>query len=303
VSFQVTHNEASIINSIKLKLIDYKQLTKVGLSFSVLISAAFGFFMGMATSYSFLSWLIFLISGFLVTASSNTFNQILEKDTDKLMKRTLNRPLPTGRMTITEALLFAGFSGFIGIVALWYFFNVNCAIVGILSLFTYSFIYTPLKKVSPIAVFVGAFPGAFPVIIGYLAANGGVYNVEVWYLFAIQFIWQFPHFWAIAWMTNDDYQNAGFNLLPTTEGRSTSTAILCLMYIVSLIFIVLYYCITREFFSIITMLSACIGLFFLYYGYMLLKLQNNTSARNLMLASILYLPVIQLLFCIDKFLK
>ncbi len=267
---------------------------------TVVVSAMFGFYMGLNSTVSIYMWLLFVISGFLVTISSNTFNQILEKDTDKLMKRTMNRPLATGRMSSTEALLFAGFSGLIGIVCLWYFFNVNAAIVGMLSLFTYSFIYTPLKKVSPIAVFIGAFPGAFPVIIGYLAANGGHYDVEVWYLFAIQFIWQFPHFWAIAWLGDSDYKNAGFNLLPTHDGKSTGTALLCIMYIVSLIIIVAYYCITRNFYIATTCSTIIIGLFFLYYAYRLLHIQSDQAARKLMFASIIYLPLLQLFFCLDK---
>ena len=242
------------------------------------------------------------LAGYLVTGASNALNQIIEKDTDRLMKRTANRPLPTARMSPTEALLFAGISGLVGIIILWYFFNVNAALVGALSLFSYSFIYTPLKKVSPISVLVGAFPGAFPVVIGFLAANGGVFTYDIFYLFAIQFIWQFPHFWAIAWISDTDYRNAGFNLLPTREGKTRSVAILSLFYVISLVLLSIDYSIvTGMHFSMIVGVTL-IGVFFIYRGLQFLRYCDDTFAKKLMLASIIYLPVLQIVYIINKFI-
>jgi len=288
-----------LFDSTAQRLQDYKVLTKLGLTTTIVISALFGYIMYGGWS----NWpglILLIIAGYLVTASANTFNQILEKDTDKLMQRTAKRPLVLGRISITEALLFAGFSGLIGVLILWYCFNIQAAFIGALSLFSYSFIYTPFKKISPIAVLIGAFPGAFPIVIGWLAASGGQFSIDMMYLFSIQFLWQFPHFWSIAWMSDDDYRKAGFYLLPTREGKNKQTAILCLLYIIVLISLVAYYCFYNDM-NVFCQLGALIlGTMFLLYGYKLYKELENTAARKLMFASIIYLPLLQLLFIIDK---
>lgn len=288
---------------VKSKITDYKLLTKFGLTTSVVISALFGYL--MSSTADTLIWTnVFLITiaGYLVTGASNALNQIIEKDTDRLMKRTADRPLPTGRMSSTEALLFAGVSGLIGILMLWYFFNVNAALVGALSLFSYSFIYTPLKKVTPISVLVGAFPGAFPVVIGFLAANGGVFTYDIFYLFAIQFIWQFPHFWSIAWISDTDYRNAGFNLLPTKEGKTKSVAVLSLFYIISLLLLSVYYSVVTQMHYSTILIVALIGLFFVCRGFQFLRHTDDFFAKKLMIASIIYLPILQILYSLNKLL-
>jgi len=213
------------------KLKDYAEFIKLRLTNLVVFSAAAGFVMGMNTIESptdEMGWnrlLMLVIGGFLVTGSSNGFNQIIERDLDALMDRTSKRPLPGNRMTVFEAYLLASMMGIIGIIILFVYLNPLSAILGTLALVLYVLAYTTLKRKTPFVVLVGAFPGAIPPMLGWVAAANGL-GIEAWILFAIQFIWQFPHFWSIAWVLDDDYKKAGFKMLPANGGRVKNSAFL-----------------------------------------------------------------------------
>ena len=222
------------------KLKDYKALTKFGLSMTVAISAALGYLYGAdLTMIYWPSFALFVVAGLMVTCASNILNEIIEKDTDKLMERTSARPLPTGTMSVAEAMITAGIMGVVGVLILSFRFNLTAGVLSAVSLLSYAFIYTPLKKVSSIAVFVGAIPGALPPMIGYICAIGhGEINYFVAItLFAIQFLWQFPHFWSIAWIRYDDYLKAGIMMLPSASGRTRMTAIQSVIYCAGLLIV------------------------------------------------------------------
>jgi len=281
------------------KLKDYAILVKVRLNLTVVFSSAMGYLLAVGANDFLLSLIFLSIAGFCVTASANALNQIIEKDYDKLMKRTANRPLATGRMGVTEALLVAGVLGVGGILLLWYMFNDLTALIGAVSLLSYAFIYTPLKRIHPIAVLVGAIPGALPPMIGWVAATG-VMSIEAYTLFAIQFLWQFPHFWAIAWLGAEEYAKAGYKLQPVSEARSQKTAIHIIVYILFLIAVTLtpiLFQMSSIYFAAVALL---LGAFFLYYGINLFKKCDNKAALHLMLASVVYLPLLQILMVLDK---
>jgi len=281
------------------KLKDYAILVKVRLNLTVVFSSAMGYLLAVGTN-DFLMPLIFLsIAGFSITASANALNQIIEKDYDKLMKRTANRPLATGRMGITEALLVSGVLGVGGILLLWYMFNDLAALIGAVSLLSYAFIYTPLKRIHPIAVFVGAIPGALPPMIGWIAATG-VMGIEAYTLFAIQFLWQFPHFWAIAWLGAEEYEKAGYKLQPVSEARTKKTAIHIIVYILFLIVVTLIPIMFQMLSIYFAIVALALGMFFLYYGINLFKKCDNKAALHLMLASVVYLPLLQILMVVDR---
>ena len=210
------------------KVKDYFQLIKFTLSFTVVFSTVVSFLIAPYAQYysrsTLLSVLLLFVAGMLITGSANSINQVLEKHTDAIMKRTASRPVASGRMSETEAYVFAFITGAIGVAMMWYFFNFQSAMVGLFSLFLYGFIYTPLKKINSIAVLVGAVPGALPCLIGWVAATDQ-FSIGGWILFGIQFIWQFPHFWAIAWLAHQDYSKAGFKLLPADKGPTKFTAV------------------------------------------------------------------------------
>jgi protoheme IX farnesyltransferase len=211
------------------KLQDYKLLIKFNLSFMVVFSAVICYLLApKVTEYDWGSIVLFFVGGMLVTGSANAINQVVEKDTDAMMKRTAKRPIASGRMSATEGWAFAIVAGIAGTLMLWHF-NFLTAALSALSLFVYAFIYTPLKKVNSISVLVGAVPGALPCLIGWAAGNDDL-SAGGWALFAIQFIWQFPHFWAIAWVAHQDYSKAGFKLLPADKGPTKFTALQALMY-------------------------------------------------------------------------
>jgi len=201
----------------------YAEFFKLRLSMLVVFSAVLGFFIAAGSDFSWSLLLFLVVGGFLVTGSSNGFNQIIEKDLDILMERTKGRPLPTGRMNALEGYIVASISGAAGIAILWYGLNPLSGILGALALFIYVMLYTPMKRISPFAVFVGAFPGAIPPMLGWVAFNGS-FGLEAGILFAIQFIWQFPHFWAIAWKADEDYSRAGFKLLPSAGGKKSNVS-------------------------------------------------------------------------------
>lgn len=281
---------------------DLKQLTKMGLSLSVVFSALAGYLLAVDTIH--IPTLIMLaIGGYLMVGASNAFNQIIEKDTDKLMSRTKNRPLPTGRMSVNTAMVIAVLCTLSGI-AILYNINAKTAMFGAISIFLYASIYTPLKSVTPLSVFVGAIPGAIPFMLGWVAATGS-FGIEAGMLFMIQFFWQFPHFWAIGWLGYDEYKKAGFNMLPTGEKNNKATSQI-LLYTVCMIFvsIIPVVGVTGDLhLSIVAaILIFILGVFMLYFGIQLHKKQTDKIARQLMLSSVLYITVIQIIYVVDKFL-
>ena len=223
-------NSTSFALAAKVK--DYFQLIKFTLSFMVVFSTVVSFLIAPTGLYyrsRILSVLLLFVGGMLVTGSANAINQVAEKDTDAKMKRTAKRPVASGRMSVNEATLFAVITGALGVFILWYWFNYQAALTGLFSLFLYGFIYTPLKKINSIAVLVGAIPGAIPCLIGWVAATGN-FSAGGWILFGIQFFWQFPHFWAIAWIAHTDYTAVGFKLLPGDKGPTKFTALQTVIY-------------------------------------------------------------------------
>ena len=283
------------------KIRDYAQFIKMRLASLVVLSAAIGFVIG-SHEVNWGKMLLLILGGFLVTGASNGFNQIIETNLDKLMHRTQNRPLPKERMGINEAYLLATFMGIAGVSILWIFMNPLSGLLGLLALVLYTAVYTPLKRITPFAVFVGAFPGAIPPLLGYVASSSGFGEIQfqAWILFVIQFMWQFPHFWAIAWVSDDDYKRAGFRMLPSLGGRDKSSAFQVLVYTLFLLPISLM----PVFFGMSGILSAIIilicGTGFAYQAYKLYKDCTVEAARKLMFGSFIYLPVVQIAIMIGK---
>jgi heme o synthase len=283
------------------KLRDFAAFMKFRLSLLVVMSAAIAYSAAsVKVDWAQMGWLV--LGGFLVTGASNGFNQIIERHLDKLMTRTQNRPLPQERMSVNEALIIAAVSGSIGITILTVFMNPLSGILGALALILYTVVYTPLKRKTPFAVFVGAFPGAIPPLLGCVAATNGFGEIPLigWILFAGQFIWQFPHFWAIAWVIDDDYKKAGFMMLPSPGGRDKSSAFQILIYTlflypISLMPVMFHYSGTISAFVI----SFC-SIYFLYQAYILYRDCTIEAARKLMFGSFFYLPAIQLAVMIGK---
>jgi len=281
---------------------DFKQLTKVGLSLSVVFSAVAGYLLGAETiSISTVLWLS--LGGYLMVGASNAFNQVVERGTDALMKRTMNRPLPTKRMSTNVALIIAFVFTIFGLGIL-YSIHPKCALFGAISIFLYTSAYTPLKAVSPLSVFVGAIPGAIPFMLGWVAATGE-FGVEAGTLFLIQFFWQFPHFWAIAWLQYDEYKKAGFNLMPM--GKKDKKAVKQIIFytiimILASIAPVFGFSGTLSLSVFSAVLILLLGFVMLYYALRLYIKQNDKEARNLMLASVIYISVIQVIYVLDKFI-
>ncbi len=276
----------------------YFDLTKFRLSITVVFSSCFGYALASPTwQTGYL--LLFGLASFLVTASANVINQIKEKELDKLMSRTQHRPLPSGRLSVAEAAGFSVLCGLAGLGLLWSVFNLQACLLALLSLILYGFVYTPLKRVGPVAVAVGALPGAFPPMIGWIASTGH-FGLEPGILFAIQFFWQFPHFWAIAWVLDDDYRKAGFKLLPSKGGRDLSSAFQIMSYtlfLLPLCWIPYYLGMTGINSAVIALLS---GVLFLTQTLHLMKERTNKAALKLMFGSFLYLPVVQIAYLLDK---
>jgi len=283
------------------KMQDYVQLVKMRLSVLVVFSAAMGFMIATRGDFSWSTLLLLVTGGFLVTASSNAFNQVIERDADKLMQRTANRPLPAGRMSVSEALTAAFLMGAAGIAILWFYMNPLCGVLSALSLLLYVLAYTPSKKVTPFSVLIGALPGAFPPMLGWIAAKNEI-GFEALILYVIQFAWQFPHFWAIAWNLDDDYRNAGFKMLPSRGGRDKTSAFLTMTYtafLLPLTFFLYYFEITRPVATIVILLF---GIRFTWQSYMLFRECSLKAAQAVMFGSFIYLPVIQLVIMLDKIL-
>jgi protoheme IX farnesyltransferase len=295
----IKYNTASVASLFKQKVSDYKLLVKFRLALLVVFSACITFFLG-ASTVTWQALFILSLGGFLITGAANTLNQVLEKDYDKQMKRTANRPLPSGRMDVSEAVLLAGLMS-VGGILLLSAFNPQTAVLGSLSLVSYAFVYTPMKRVSPIAVWVGAIPGALPMAIGWVAATGDL-GSEALFLFSLQFMWQFPHFWAIAWVAYEDYAKAGFFLLPSKkkDGRDKSTALQCILYGFTLIpmSILPYYLDISGYKACTVMLLG--GVSYTWYAVNLYMKCNDEAAKKLMFASFIYLPIISLALIFDK---
>lgn len=284
---------------IAAKVKDYFQLIKFTLSFTVVFSCVICYLLAPGIAYNLKMIVLLFTAGMLVTGSANAINQSVEKDTDAMMKRTGKRPVADGRMTQQEAYIFALFAGLIGIWMMWQFFNIESALLSALSLFLYAFIYTPLKKVNSIAVLVGAFPGALPCLIGWVAGTG-LFSAGGWILFGIQFLWQFPHFWAIAWVAHTDYSKAGFKLLPADKGPTKFTAMQAVMYSVLMIPVgILPYSFHMSgMVSLWIVLAA--NIFMVIQSIRLYIDMDVKAARRVMFSSYIYLPIVLLALLADK---
>tara|TARA_B100000900_G_scaffold305249_1_gene263898 strand:+ start:5 stop:883 length:879 start_codon:yes stop_codon:yes gene_type:complete len=282
---------------------DIVQLSKVRLTSSVVFSAIAGYFIA-TDQFDVLVFIYLVTGGFLVVAASNGFNQILEKDYDKLMVRTADRPLPTERMSVSEAFWISFLMGILGIFLL-YRINFLSGFFGTLSIILYVLIYTPLKRISSISVFVGAFPGAIPFMLGWIAASTKDFDIEPGLLFAVQFIWQFPHFWAIAWVCNDDYKKAGFKMLPGKKDKLTAWKNVVYTFFLIPLSVLPVFGITGNLqLSIIAaFLVLIIGIWFFSIAVNLYKKLTDESAKKLMFASFVYLPAVQLVFILDKIFR
>lgn len=286
--------------SLSAKVKDYMQLMKFTLSFTVVFSCVVCY--QLAPNIAEINWkmtIILFVAGMLVTGSANAINQAEEKDTDAVMKRTANRPVASGRMSVNEAWTFATVAGIIGLVMMYYYFNLLSAIVSLISLGLYAFVYTPLKKVNSISVLVGAFPGALPCLIGWTAATNDL-STGGWILFGIQFLWQFPHFWAIAWVAHTDYSRAGFKLLPADKGPTTFTAVQSILYSILMIPVGLlpYFIGMSGIVSFIILIIA--NLFILWQCIRLYREMDVKAARRVMFSSYIYLPIVLLALLADK---
>ncbi|WP_029596525.1 heme o synthase [Flavobacterium sp. ACAM 123] len=299
-------NSSSNTFSLKTVFLDFKEITKAGLAISVLFSSIAGYFLGFSKEHPF-QWSVLImlaIGGYCMVGASNAFNQVIEKDLDALMDRTKNRPVPTGRMSTFSAVVVASLLTIIGITLL-YMINPKTAMFGAISIFLYTSVYTPLKTVTSLSVFVGAFPGAIPFMLGWVAATGD-FGIEAGTLFLIQFFWQFPHFWSIGWLLYEDYEKAGFFMLPTGK-KDKGTALQVILYTVWLIIASLLPSLGYTGKLFISPLAAVVifllGVWMLFYAVKLYKLRTAKAAKTLMLVSVGYITLLQLVYIIDKFLR
>jgi protoheme IX farnesyltransferase len=286
--------------SISAKLKDYLLLVKLRLSLLVVFSSVVTYLtaaMGHSINWFELSMLA--LGGFFVTGSANGINQIIEKDFDKLMHRTANRPLATNRISILEASIFCTLLGLIGVALIGFYLNKTSSLLALASLLSYAFIYTPLKRISPISVLVGAFPGAVPAMLGWVAFTGTI-GIEALVFFGIQFFWQFPHFWSVAWLLDDDYKRAGFKMLPSTPGRDKGTALQTLAFTLVLIPFGMLPAYLGFAGIISTIIAVSGGIWMSYNAYLLFKSCDIASAKRLMFSAFIYLPLVQLAFWLDK---
>lgn len=278
---------------------DYSMLLKPNLSFMVVFSSVIGYLLAPGIVFDWASVLALFTGGILVTGGANTINQILEREGDKLMTRTQNRPIPQERISTTEGWMVAGVSGITGAMLLGYYFNPLTGLLSFISLLIYGFAYTPMKRVHPVAVLIGAIPGALPPLLGWVAATGSL-GLGGWVLFLIQFFWQFPHYWAIAWVGYDEYKKAGISMLPSQERTSKFTAIQCMFYAIVLIPISLvprYVGMTGNIGMWIMIL--CGAMYFAATVAFFIK-NDYKSAKRVMFASFIYLPVTLLALVLDK---
>ena len=283
-----------MIENIKL----FFEITKFRLSLLVALSSVFGFFIS-SSKVDINEVFILLVGGYLISSSSVINNQILEKDLDKMMNRTNKRPIPTGRISVYKSVIMSIFSMIIGLFLISFYLNIYAALLSFISLILYSFVYTPMKKFGPIAVFIGAIPGALPPLIGWVASTGQV-TLEAIIIFSIQFIWQFPHFWAIAWMYDDDYKKVGFKLLPNNGEKNLKTAVNIMIYTLFLIPLGLL----PTIFGITGIISGTVAVFlaiiFLAQTFKLINDYSRESAVKVMFSSFIYLPIVQISYVLDK---
>ena len=290
------------------KLQDYLQLTKPSLNIMVVFSSVIAYLLAPnVVAFDWKMILILFVGGFLVTGSANTVNQVVERDTDAQMKRTAKRPVAAGRMSVQEGWIAAVVMGVVGIGLLGSYFNWLSAGLALISLFLYAFVYTPLKKVSAIAVLVGAFPGALPLLIGWAAGNDALFDAGNgwkdyggWVLFLLQFLWQFPHFWAIAWLAHSDYSRAGFKLLPSNEGPTKYTALQTVVYAVLMlpVGVLPYFIGLTGLVSVLIVTGA--NLFLIFQCVRLYQALDAKAARRVMFSSYIYLPIVFLGLLGDK---
>ena len=297
------HSKTNLVTTI---FTDFKEITKAGLAISVLFSSLAGYLLGFDEANPF-RWSIFcmlIVGGYCMVGASNVFNQIIEKDLDALMDRTKNRPVASNRMRSNTAFIIACLLTIIGLSIL-YAINPKTAMFGAISIFLYTSIYTPLKTQTPLSVFVGAIPGAIPFMLGWVAATGQ-FGIEAGTLFLIQFFWQFPHFWAIGWFLFHDYEKAGFFMLPTGK-KDKGTALQIILYtiwlIVASILPVFGYTGQLKIEVVSAILVFILGLWMLFYAVRLYQFKTEKSAKKLMITSVFYITLLQLIFIIDKFLR
>ena len=280
---------------------DIGKLYKLRLGFFVVMSSVLGWFMGVE-SIDITTMLLLTVGGYLLTGASNGLNQIFERDMDAQMERTKDRPIPSGRMTVMQALFWSILAGVFGIACLFYLSQI-ASLLGVVALVLYAFVYTPLKSKTSLCVFIGAIPGALPPMIGYVAATGE-FGIAPGVLFAVQFMWQFPHFWAIAWQAEEDYSKVGYKMLPYGEGTSDRTAQTIILYTL--------FCIPASMLpwampnnesmvgTIALVVAITCGLGFTWYALQLKIHKTKEAARNLMFASFAYLPIVQITYVLDK---
>ena len=289
-------------NIITLIFADFKEITKARLAVSVVFSSIAGYFLG-AYEINFASILLLAFGGYCMVGASNAYNQVIEKDLDALMKRTQNRPLPSGRMTVRTAMGIAILLTVLGVVAL-YLLNPKTAMFGAISIFLYTSVYTPLKTKTPLSVFVGAFPGAIPFMLGWVAATNE-FGIEPGTLFMIQFFWQFPHFWALGWMLDDDYKKGGFKMLPTGK-KDAGTALQIIMYTIwmMVVSVIPVFGITGrlELSVPAAVVILLMGAVMLFFAFRLYSERSNITARKLMLASVSYITLMQVVYVVDKYI-
>jgi protoheme IX farnesyltransferase len=292
-----------VVNTLELSFLTkskaYFELLKFRLSMLVAFSCAFGFSLASGSQIDWLTLGAVTFGGFLLSGASVALNQVLERDYDKIMSRTMNRPIPTGRLSVTESIIFSVACLVLSLGILWLSTNPLTVLLSFVSMVLYVFAYTPLKRVGPIAVFVGAFPGALPPLLGWIAFTNEI-TYEALIIFGIQFIWQFPHFWAIAWVADDDYKKAGFKLLPSGGGKDHNTAIQIMTYTLFLLPLGLL----PAWIGITGINSAVVatlcGVGFLASTFSLMKTGSHESAKRIMFGSFLYLPIVQISYLLDK---
>jgi protoheme IX farnesyltransferase len=282
---------------------NFTEITKIRLSVSVVFSSIAGYLLG-AETIDFMVLLLLCVGGYCMVGASNVYNQVMEKDLDKLMDRTKDRPLPAGRMGVTSAMIIAVVLTIIGIATL-YSINPQTAMFGAISIFMYVFLYTPLKTKTPLSVFVGAFPGAIPFMLGWVAATNN-FGIEPGTLFMIQFFWQFPHFWAIGWFLFDDYKKGGFAMLPNGR-RDNGTATQVILYSVWTVLTSLIpaFGLTGRLYltPISAVLVGGIGVWMVYYAVRLYRMKTDRAAKQLMLVSVSYITLLQIIYVADKFIR
>ncbi len=282
---------------------NFTEITKIRLSISVVFSSVAGYLLG-ANSIDFFTLFLLCLGGYCMVGASNVFNQIIERDLDALMNRTKDRPIPAGRMSVRSAFIIGSILTIIGIVVL-YIINPKTAMFGAISIFMYVSLYTPLKTKTPLSVFVGAFPGAIPFMLGWVAATGE-FGIEAGTLFMIQFFWQFPHFWAIGWFLFEDYKRGGFFMLPNGE-RNKGTAIQVILYCVWTVLASLIPAFhvtgSLKLSLVAAILIGGIGIWLVYYAVRLIQKRTDKSAKQLMLVSVSYITLLQIIYVADKFIR